>query len=352
MVAIAAANSAYPVAYAWAVARRPSKKRESYDMRCPRHVSIACLGLGLILSACGGASAPVATNPGSAAPSAALASVKPSAAPSPITSAAASASPKPAASTAASAKPAASASASASASPAPTATTLPVVAADTTQEPLTVYPAPNANGATSIDTIDINQATHTLYVDNETEMAVDVYDVSTSSAKYVRSVSLGIGSNGMVILPEAKRVITGNRDSSFSVIDTDPGSPTANTVITKIPAGGTGRIDLVYYDPVHKKVYGAANGEGFIAVVDPATSKMTKKIATPGTTLEAIYLSSADGMLYVGAGRDNALYQVDPNKDELAKKIELADKCIPNGIAINPQGEALLGCNNPADQHV
>src|SRR5207237_5283584 len=88
--------------------------------------------------------------------------------------------------------------------PTPQPTVLPPVAADTTVVPLTKIPIPPLAGKTaSIDLIVIDQEAHRLYVADRTTNGVDVFDITTKDAKYVKSVDAGSGANGVVV---AKKV--------------------------------------------------------------------------------------------------------------------------------------------------
>jgi len=306
----------------------------------------------LFLAACGGGAAPSsppapASSAAAAKPASAAASAPASA--KPAASAAASASAKPAAS--ASAKPAAS---GASAAPKPTATTLPVVDADTTKVPLTRIPIPPIAGKTlSADIMEVDQETHLLYVTDRTTDGVDVFDVSKPEARYLKTIKVpGGGTNGLTIAKNVNKVAVGNNDSSVSIIDIDPKSAKADTVIATLSTGGKKRTDETDYDPNTKKLYAANSDDQFVTVIDMATNQIVKKIDLPGGALEQPRYNPADKMMYLTGSEDNVIYQFNTNNDTLVKKFDIGDKCNPNGIGINPTaGLAVLGCSNRNQQH-
>src|SRR5581483_3939381 len=213
-----------------------------------RNVTARLLGLqasiilGFALVSCGGSAAPAASSP---APSQAPAS-------SPAA--------KPAGSESASAKPAASAAASASAKPAaspkPAPTTLPPIPADTTTVALTKVAIPPIAGKTlSADTLDVDQAAHVLYATDRTAGGIDVFDVSTPSAKYLTTIKTPAESHGITVAKDINRLFAGQPGSKLAIIDIDPKSPTVNTVIATVDTGGKLRADELAYDPKDKKVY-------------------------------------------------------------------------------------------------
>jgi len=230
----------------------------------------------------------------------------------------------------------------ASGAPTPQPTLLPPVAADTTVVSLTKIPIPPLSGKTaSIDLIQIDQAAHRLYVADRTTNGVDVFDISTKDAKYVKSVDAGSGANGIVVAKDVNKLFAGLNDSNVAVIDL-----TSLTVIAKVSTGGKGRADELDYDPKDKKVYVANSGDGFVTVIDAATNAIVKKLDNLGAALEQPQYDSSDGLMYMTSSDQNAVFVFDPTKDVLVRKDVLAVICNPQGLAINPKtNQALLGCS-------
>jgi len=238
--------------------------------------------------------------------------------------------------------PSPSATPGASGAPTPQPTLLPPVAADTTVVSLTKIPIPPLSGKTaSIDLIQIDQAAHRLYVADRTTNGVDVFDISTKDAKYVKSVDAGSGANGIVVAKDVNKLFAGLNDSNVAVIDL-----TSLTVIAKVNTGGKGRADELDYDPKDKKVYVANSGDGFVTVIDATTNAIIKKLDNLGAALEQPQYDTSDGLMYMTSSDQNAVFVFDPTKDVLVRKDVLAVICNPQGLAINPKtNQALLGCN-------
>jgi len=145
--------------------------------------------------------------------------------------------------------------------------TLPVIAADVAL-PLPNVDIPPIKGKTgSFDIIDIDQAAHLMYVGDRTSQGVDIFDISTPSARYLQTVPTG-PANGVQVAKNVNKVFAATNDSSVAIIDINPASPTRNTVIAKLSTGGKKRADEMDYDPVEKKLYVASSDDGNVSVVD------------------------------------------------------------------------------------
>ena len=275
----------------------------------------------LLISACGSAAGP--------SPSPTAAAIATTAAPSATTAA-----PSP--------TPTAAASPAGSGAPTPQPTLLPPVAGDTTVVTLTKIPIPPLSGKTaSIDLIVIDQDAHRLYVADRLTNGVDVFDITTKEAKYVKTVDAGSGANGVVVAKNVNKLFAGLNDSNVAIIDL-----TSLAVVAKVNTGGKGRADELDYDPTDKKIYVANSGDGFVTVIDATTNAIVHKFDGLGPALEQPQYDSADGLMYMTSSDQNAVFVFDPVKDVLVRKDVLAVLCNPQGIAINPKtNQALLGCN-------
>ena len=230
------------------------------------------------------------------------------------------------------------------ATPAPTV--LPAITANITSVPISRIPIPPIAGKTaSIDIMEIDQASHLLYVTDRTDNGLDVFDVSTSCAKYLKTIDLGQGSNGVVVAKNVNKIFATLNDSTVAIIDI--GTPGSEKVLTKLSTGGKKRADEIDYDPKDKKIYAANSDDGIVTVIDAVTNAIVKKFDNMGDALEQPRYDSSDGMMYLTSSGQNALFQFDPAKDTLVKKFDVGTKCDPNGLAINPTtNHALLGCSS------
>ncbi len=224
-------------------------------------------------------------------------------------------------------------------------TFLPAVAANMLSITLNKIPIPPIAGKTaSIDIIEIDQASHLMYVTDRGDNGIDVFDVASACAKFVKTIDVGSGPNGVVVAKNVNKVFAGLNDSTIAVIDITPG---ADKVIAKLTTGGKGRADEMDYDPKDKKIYVANSDDGIVTVVDATTNAIIKKFDGLGDGLEQPRYDTADGMMYMTSSGQNAIFQFDPTKDVLVKKFDVGQKCDPNGLAINPTTQqAFLGCSS------
>src|SRR5256714_12225156 len=158
----------------------------------------------------------------------------------------------------------AAASPAGSGAPTPQPTLLPPVAGDTTVVTLTKIPIPPLSGKTaSIDLIVIDQDAHRLYVADRLTNGVDVFDITTKEAKYIKTVDAGSGANGVVVAKNVNKLFAGLNDSNVAIIDL-----TSLAVVAKVNTGGKGRADGLDYEPTAKQIYVANSGDGLGTVLD------------------------------------------------------------------------------------
>ena len=205
-------------------------------------------------------------------------------------------------------------------------TPLPVVAANTSTVPVYRLSIPPIAGKTaSIDIMEIDQATHLLYVTDRGDNGIDIFDVATACPKYLRTIDVGSGPNGVVVAKNVNKLFAALNDSNVAIIDIATSG--SEKVITKVSTGGKKRADELDYDA--------------------STNAIIKKFENMGDALEQPRYDSADGMMYLTSSDQNAIFQFDPTKDVLVKKFDVGTKCNPNGLAINPTTQqALLGCSS------
>jgi DNA-binding beta-propeller fold protein YncE len=205
------------------------------------------------------------------------------------------------------------------------------------------------------DTIEIDQEAHRLYMGDNWSGGVDVFDISTESPSYLKTIkakTMRPSFYGVCVAKDLNKLFVAHGTGMVSVIDIDPGSETADTVIATVNNGGRVQTDLIDYDPVHKKVYVANRNEGFMTAIDAVKNEIVAKIEGLAGALEQPRFNPADGMVYLVSNSDNVIHQIDPVTDTLVHTYEIGDDCNPNGFAINPAtNQALLACNNKKRPH-
>src|SRR5258708_25580116 len=202
------------------------------------------------------------------------------------------------------------------------------------------------------DTIDIDQEAHRLYAGDNWAGGVDVFDISTPEAKYLKTIKTRGGFFGIAVAKDLNKVFIGLGAGTLGVIDIDPRSATVDTFVARVDIGAKGSADLIEYVPAVRKVYAGMHADHFVGVVDAVTHAVVKRIEGLGGDIEQPRYNAGDGMVYVASRAGNCLHQIDPRSDTLVRTIDIGHPCNPNGIAIDPtSGQALLVCNNAEKPH-
>jgi DNA-binding beta-propeller fold protein YncE len=213
-------------------------------------------------------------------------------------------------------------------------------------------PPGDAVGMKFTDTMDIDQEAHRLYQGDNWAGGVDVFDITTKQAQYVKTIKIRGGLYGVCVAKNVGKVFAGLQASAVAVIDIDPTSPTVDTVVARVEIGGRGTADLIDYDPVHKKVYIASHTDGFFTSIDAVRNVVSMRLEGFGPELEQPRFNPGDGLVYLAGRDENAIHVIDPATDKLVGTYPLADPCRPNGMAIDPKrGKMLLVSSNPDKPH-
>jgi DNA-binding beta-propeller fold protein YncE len=205
----------------------------------------------------------------------------------------------------------------------------------------TAIPAGAAKGA-SMDVIEIDQATHLLYAADRTDQGVDVFDISTPQARYIKTIGMPGNPNGLAIAPDLGRLFVGTANGAVVIVDISTSSTTYGALIAQVKTGASS-VDLLDYGAARQRVYAASAGS--IISIDPTTGLIVTRFALGSVVLEQPRFDPADGMVYVTSPDADMLYRIDPSTGTLTDKYTLGG-CKPLGLAINPTtNKALMACH-------
>jgi hypothetical protein len=211
-----------------------------------------------------------------------------------------------------------------------------------------------------------------LYIlGDRTNKAVDVVD--TESNAIVNQVGKGTftgatGNNNTsgpdgVVFVDHKEIWAGDGDSTVKIF----GWPSGTLVVPPLSTGGANRVDEMCFDRRDHLVLMANNAETpfpFATLVDSTSHTIKKKITFDGTNgtpkatngAEQCQWSPRTGKFYIsipeinGPG-DNSVAGgvavIDPESMKVEKTFTVShDSCAgPQGMAIGPENQILLGCN-------
>src|SRR4029077_6739525 len=183
--------------------------------------------------------------------------------------------------------------------------------------PITSAPIPPIAGKlASFDVVEINQATHRLYVADRTDQGIDVFDTSSSRARFLTTIPLSSSPNGLAVAPCLARLFVGTGGGSVFVIDINNDS---NAIVAEV-ATGKGEVDLLDYGAARQRLYAANGADGSITSIDTTTNTIAanfKVDTTTAVTLEQPRFDPGDGMVYVTSPSAGKLYEIDPNNGQV-----------------------------------
>ena len=93
---------------------------------------------------------------------------------------------------------------------------------------------PEAGAIKFVDTIEIDQEGHRLYAGDNWSGGVDVFDISSPDARFLKTIRIRGTFYGVCVAKDLNRVFVGLSGSRVAAIDIDPNSATADTVIASI----------------------------------------------------------------------------------------------------------------------
>ncbi len=216
---------------------------------------------------------------------------------------------------------------------------------------ITRVDVPNPNNLKlGTDGMTLDQVNHKVYLANNKAPEVEVFDISTPKAVFVKSIITTSNCTGVLVVNGLKKLYATEDDGSVAVIDIDPASKTLNTIVGTINVGSA--ADGAEYIPGLNKIYANCGQKGYISVIDAATNTIAGKIDGLGTQLEPPTYNPNDKMVYSGSTSQNLLYKFDPKTDVLVSKTDIVDPCDPGHIAFKPGSNlGMIAAHHGSPQH-
>jgi hypothetical protein len=211
-----------------------------------------------------------------------------------------------------------------------------------------------------------------LYIlGDRTNKAVDVVDTTTNAliAQVGKGTFTGATGNNNtsgpdgVLFVDQKEIWAGDGNSTLKIF----GWPSGTLVVPALSTGGANRVDEMCYDPRDHLVMVANNAETpfpFATLVDSTTHTIKKKITFDGTNgtpkatngAEQCQWDQRTGKFYISVPEINGpgdnsvaggVSVIDPKSMTVEKTFTIShDYCAgPQGMAIGPDDQILLGCN-------
>ncbi|GAC1365997.1 MAG: hypothetical protein NVSMB32_09980 [Actinomycetota bacterium] len=229
--------------------------------------------------------------------------------------------------------------------------------AEPTIEPITTEPLqrveipPIAGRTAAMDILEIDQTSHLLYATDGVDLGIDVFDISKAPGHYLKTVPLGVIPNGIVLATDLHKLFVGSDAGALIVIDVDPRSPSAYTVVATLPfENAKGPSDLIEYSSKLGRVWLTNPDDGFLNVIDAHTYRLVTQIPNLGLIDQPRY-DPGDGMLYVSGTGRNSIIRIDPVTNRVVDEAPIPVTCEPHGLAIDPRTNlGVIGCNDRDDR--
>jgi DNA-binding beta-propeller fold protein YncE len=211
---------------------------------------------------------------------------------------------------------------------------------------------------TAFDISWVDPVTHTYYLADRTNNAIDVVDTEGNTFveflahnKFVGFTGNNDTSGPNGVLTVGARLWAGDGDSTVKVIDLATG-----TVVDTISTGGTKRADELCFDPRDNLIAIAndADSPPFVSLISTETHEVLGEFlfhdATDG--LEQCVWDPVTGRIFqnVPATTENPggeVVAIDPKTMKIVK-VYPVEGCFPAGMALGPHHHLLLGCSGDA----
>jgi DNA-binding beta-propeller fold protein YncE len=217
-----------------------------------------------------------------------------------------------------------------------------LTACASTELHVTGTPIPSLSGkAASFDDVEIDQAAHRLYVADRTNSGVDVFDISTPAATFVKTIHLSAAPSGLAVAPDLGQLFAGLASGSVAVVDTQ-----TDVVVAEIKTGAKS-VDLLDYSPAAQLILAGSPADQVVTAISTATGKVlsTAKI---GKAVEQPRYDAATKTAYVSVPDLDALVKFDPMTGAINGQVKLGG-CLPRGLAIDAAaGTAMVACSRSA----
>jgi hypothetical protein len=240
-------------------------------------------------------------------------------------------------------------------------------AADEVFKATTAITLPGGQKVSSFDISFVDPVIGLYILGDRTNKAVDVVDTDNNTVLVQLGKGSFTGATGNndtsgpdgVLIVRHREVWAGDGDSTFKVIDLF-----SQQITHTVSTGGAKRVDEMCHDPRDKLVMMANNAETpfpFVSIVSTQTYNVVKKITFDGSNntpkavngAEQCQWSLRTGKFYIsipevgGTGGAGGVAVIDPKtmNVETTFIIPLASCQAPQGLAIGPDHQILLGCN-------
>lgn len=195
-------------------------------------------------------------------------------------------------------------------------------------------------GGSDPEQFDVSPDGSRLYVANEDVDQLSVVQIEDGAI--LAELPTGGEPEGVRVSPDGRLVaVTSERDHRLTIIDTSSLQITTEIEVSKRPR------DLIFSDD-GKLAYVTAEVDGQVDIIDMVAFKRLDSIALPeGSRPVGLVMGPAGKHLYVATGRGGAVAEVDLERGQVVRSVEVGPR--PWGIAIARDGRTLYTANGPSN---
>src|SRR5271166_4150776 len=206
------------------------------------------------------------------------------------------------------------------------------------QEPLSSYDKVRKleiGGEGGWDFLEVDPATKRLFVARGTHVVV----VDLASEKVVGEIAETPGVHGIAFVADLNRGFTSNGgDSSVTAFDT-------KTLKTLAKIKADGRPDIIYFEPLSRRVFTFNHGTNNTTAIDPDELKIVGTLALGGVPELAV--SDEKGHIFVNMEDKSEIVEFDARTLKILNRFSLAPGAEPTGLAFDREHRRLFStCAN------
>ncbi|HWB59591.1 MAG TPA: YncE family protein [Chthoniobacteraceae bacterium] len=185
------------------------------------------------------------------------------------------------------------------------------------------------------DFIRFDAAGNRLLLGHEGNKSFDVFDVATK--KLLKTIPDTTSQDAATDVKRGSYYVSGNDPGRMVIVDS-----------AKLEVSGSVPVpsdtDLIAYDPNNGMAYECNDKAGEVWVIDPAAKKITDTIKVDGSGVEDLAFDSDYKHLYQAVKGTNTIAVIDPATNKVTAAWPCAPDKGPHGIAVVPENGLLVAC--------
>ncbi|HEX5397678.1 MAG TPA: hypothetical protein VFY06_01335 [Verrucomicrobiae bacterium] len=194
-------------------------------------------------------------------------------------------------------------------------------------------PLPGTRGG--CDFIRVDTAGNRLLLGHEGNKTFDVFDLA--SKKLLKAIPTSTSQDATTDVKRGNYYVSGNDPARMVIVDSAKLEISGDV---PVPAN----TDLIGFNPNTGLVYECNDTAGEVWVIDPVAKKIVTTIKVDGSGVEDLAFDSDYKHLYQAVKGKNTIAVIDPASNKVTEAWPLAPNTSPHGIAVVPENGLLVAC--------